>query len=201
GGAASIGRLLRAGGLVGLRGRPPRPVDALRRGRDLPGGAQRPGRRRHRGRRVLVPDADRAGRDGTAGPAPGPGAGPGRRAGRRVGSARRASGGRGRRAAAPLLAPLTTAFLRPISLENAYGIRVSVTPGRYTEHMFAAGMQSLLGSLRPLVDKLDCEPVESDEAAEVVQLCIEIERVVTAARLMAARKVSSEHWKGRGFRS
>jgi len=67
--------------------------------------------------------------------------------------------------------------------------------------MFAAGMQDLLGSLSSLVDKLDAEPIDSDEAAEVVQLCIEIERVVTAARLMAARKVSSDHWKARGFRS
>jgi hypothetical protein len=67
--------------------------------------------------------------------------------------------------------------------------------------MFGAGMQDLLGSLRCLVDKLADEPVDSDEAVEVVEVCVQIERVASAARLIAARKVSSEHWKGRGFRS
>jgi hypothetical protein len=45
------------------------------------------------------------------------------------------------------------------------------------------------------------EPIGNAEAAELVGLCIEAERLVTAARMMAARAVDSEHWKARGFRS
>jgi len=59
----------------------------------------------------------------------------------------------------------------------------------------------VLGSLRPMVGKLASQPIESDEAAELVPLCIEVERVVVAARMMAARVVDSDHWKARGFRS
>jgi hypothetical protein len=67
--------------------------------------------------------------------------------------------------------------------------------------MFVAGMVEVVEVLRPLVGKLADEPVGSAEAAELVGLCVEAERLVVAARLMAARKVSSDHWKARGFRS
>src|SRR5207245_10348190 len=67
--------------------------------------------------------------------------------------------------------------------------------------MFVAGVMDVLGSLRPMVGKLASQPIESDEAAELVPLCIEVERVVVAARMMAARVVDSDHWKARGFRS
>src|SRR4051794_15089642 len=67
--------------------------------------------------------------------------------------------------------------------------------------MFVAGMLEVLESLRPLVGKLADEPVGSAEAAELVQLCVVAERLVVAARMMAARAVDSDHWKARGFRS
>src|SRR6266542_3339044 len=67
--------------------------------------------------------------------------------------------------------------------------------------MFAAGMIEVLETLRPLVGKLADEPIESREAAELVQLSVEAERVVVAMRMMAARAVDSDHWKARGFRS
>src|SRR2546423_10467567 len=67
--------------------------------------------------------------------------------------------------------------------------------------MFVAGMLDVLEALRPLVGKLADEPVGSAEAAELVGLCVEAERLVTAARMMAARAVDSDHWKARGFRS
>jgi hypothetical protein len=67
--------------------------------------------------------------------------------------------------------------------------------------MFVAGISNVLESIRPLIGKLTSEPVESDEAASIVQLCVELERVVVAARMIATRKVSSDHWKARGFRS
>jgi len=62
-------------------------------------------------------------------------------------------------------------------------------------------MVEVLGSLHPLADKLAAEPVESTEAAELVQLCVQAERVVVAVRMMAARAVDSDHWQARGFRS
>jgi hypothetical protein len=67
--------------------------------------------------------------------------------------------------------------------------------------MFVAGMLDVLDSLHPLVGKLVDEYLEPSEAAELVQLCIEAERVIAAMRLMAARAVDSDHWKARGFRS
>ena len=67
--------------------------------------------------------------------------------------------------------------------------------------MFVAGMLDVVESLRPLVGKLADEPMGSAEAAELVGLCIEAERLVAAARLMAARALDSDHWKARGFRS
>jgi hypothetical protein len=67
--------------------------------------------------------------------------------------------------------------------------------------MFVAGMREVLGALHPLVGKLADDSLESGEAAELVELCVEAERVVVAMRLMAARAVDSEHWKARGFRS
>lgn len=62
-------------------------------------------------------------------------------------------------------------------------------------------MVEVLGSLHPLADKLAAEPIESAEAAELVQLCVQAERVVVAMRMMAARAVDSDHWQARGFRS
>jgi len=67
--------------------------------------------------------------------------------------------------------------------------------------MFVTGVLDVLGSLRPLIGKLADEPIASGESAEVVQLCIEVERLAVAARMMAARAVDSDHWKARGFRS
>src|SRR5205823_3933436 len=49
--------------------------------------------------------------------------------------------------------------------------------------------------------KVGDEPITSNEAAALVQLCVEIERLAVAARMMAARRVSSDHWKARGYRS
>lgn len=60
-------RLLRAGGLVGLRDRPPRHLDAVRRA-GAPAQGARAGRRdAGRCRRLLLQDADRAGEHGEAG--------------------------------------------------------------------------------------------------------------------------------------
>src|SRR4051794_20426792 len=67
--------------------------------------------------------------------------------------------------------------------------------------MFVAGMLEVLESLHPLVGKLADEPVASDEAAELVGLAVELERLGAAIRMMAARVVHSDHWKARGFRS
>src|SRR6266480_657348 len=67
--------------------------------------------------------------------------------------------------------------------------------------MFVAGMLEVVESLRPLVGKLADEPIGSDEAADLVALFVEAERLVVAARMMAARAVDSDHWKARGFRS
>ena len=62
-------------------------------------------------------------------------------------------------------------------------------------------MLDVLDSLHPLADKLGGEPLDSGEAAELVQLCVEAERVVGAMRMMAARAVDSDYWQARGFRS
>src|SRR4051812_38095475 len=64
--------------------------------------------------------------------------------------------------------------------------------------MFGAGMVEVLGSLDPLADKLAAEPIESAEAAELVQLCVQVERAVAAIRIMAARAVDRDHWQARG---
>jgi hypothetical protein len=62
-------------------------------------------------------------------------------------------------------------------------------------------MLDVLDSLHPLAGKLADEPLDSDEAAELVQLCVEAERVIAAMRMMAARAVDCDHWQARGFRS
>jgi len=59
----------------------------------------------------------------------------------------------------------------------------------------------VLEVLRPLVGKLGSEPVGSDEAVELVELGIELERLGAAVRMMAARSVDSDRWKAAGFRS
>src|SRR6266550_8281956 len=76
-----------------------------------------------------------------------------------------------------------------------------VTPRRYTEHMFVAGMVDVLEMLRPLVGKLGTEPVESDEAFDLVELGVELERLGAAVRMIAARSVDSDRWRAAGFRS
>src|SRR5256885_16997788 len=67
--------------------------------------------------------------------------------------------------------------------------------------MFVAGVAEVLEVLRPLVGKLGSEPVGSDEAVELVDLGIELERLGAAVRMIAARSVDSERWKAAGFRS
>src|SRR5438874_1222094 len=67
--------------------------------------------------------------------------------------------------------------------------------------MFVAVMLDVVGTLRPLVGKLSEEPIASDEAAELVRLSVEVERLAVAARMMAARAVDSEHWRARGYPS
>src|SRR5256885_3789092 len=67
--------------------------------------------------------------------------------------------------------------------------------------MFVAGVAEVLEVLRPLVGKLGSEPVGSDEAVELVELGIEVERLGAAVRMMAARSVDGAGWKAAGFRS
>ena len=67
--------------------------------------------------------------------------------------------------------------------------------------MFVAGMLNVLESLAPLVAKLGDEPLESDEAVDLVDLGIELERLGAAVRMIAARSADSERWKAAGFRS
>src|SRR2546428_836414 len=64
--------------------------------------------------------------------------------------------------------------------------------------MLADGMVEVLGLLRPLVGKLAGEPLGSGEAVELVELCIEVERLAAAPRVMAAPAGGSGHWQGRG---
>jgi len=67
--------------------------------------------------------------------------------------------------------------------------------------MFSAGVMDALELLRPLVAKLGVEPLGSDEAAELVDLGIEVERLGAAIKLIAADSVGSERWQAAGFRS
>ncbi len=67
--------------------------------------------------------------------------------------------------------------------------------------MFVAGMLDVLESLGPLVAKLGDEPLGDDEAVDLVDLGIELERLGAAVRMIAARSVDSERWKAAGFRS
>jgi Domain of unknown function (DUF222) len=67
--------------------------------------------------------------------------------------------------------------------------------------MFVVGMLNVLESLAPLVAKLGDEPLESDEAVDLVDLGIELERLGAAVRMIAARSVDSDRWKAAGFRS
>jgi hypothetical protein len=67
--------------------------------------------------------------------------------------------------------------------------------------MFAAGVIDALDVLRPLVAKLGAEPLGSDEAAELVDLGIELERLGAAIKLIASDIVGSERWQAAGFRS
>src|SRR5205085_7014759 len=67
--------------------------------------------------------------------------------------------------------------------------------------MFVAEIVEVLDGLRPLVKKLGTEPVGSDEAVELVELGIELERLGAAVRMIAARSVDSDWWKAAGFRS
>jgi hypothetical protein len=67
--------------------------------------------------------------------------------------------------------------------------------------MFVAGVLEALDVLRPLVGKLGTEPVESDEAVELVDLGVELERLGAAVRMIAARSVDSHRWMAAGFRS
>jgi hypothetical protein len=62
-------------------------------------------------------------------------------------------------------------------------------------------MLDVLESLGPLVAKLGDEPLQSDEAVDLVDLGIELERLGVAVRMIAARSVDSERWKAAGFRS
>jgi hypothetical protein len=67
--------------------------------------------------------------------------------------------------------------------------------------MFVAGMLGMVESLGLLVAKLGDEPLEGDEAVDLVDLGIELERLGAAVRMIAARSVDSERWKAAGFRS
>src|SRR5437588_35471 len=67
--------------------------------------------------------------------------------------------------------------------------------------MFVAGVLDTLESLAPLVTKLGSHPIDSDEAAELVDLGVEVERLGAAIRLIATRSVSSDRWQSAGFRS
>jgi len=67
--------------------------------------------------------------------------------------------------------------------------------------MFSAGVVDVLDVLRPLVAKLGTEPLGGDEAAELVDLGIEVERLGAAIKLIAADRVGSERWRAAGFRS
>jgi len=67
--------------------------------------------------------------------------------------------------------------------------------------MFVPEIVEVLDGLRPLVKKLGSEPVGSDEAVELVELGIELERLGAAVRMIAARSVDSDRWKAAGFRS
>lgn len=58
-----------------------------------------------------------------------------------------------------------------------------------------------MGLLRPLVTKLAEEPIDSDEAFELVDLGIELERLATVIKLIATDSVGSERWRAAGFRS
>src|SRR5437764_527809 len=104
-----------------------------------------------------------------------------------------------------MLPSLSRRGLRPvhteISVRNRCGTGISVVPVRYDEHMFVAGTLEVLESLGPLVAKLGAEPLESDEAVDLVDLGIELERLGAAVRMIAARSVDSERWKAAGFRS
>src|SRR5437763_9084608 len=67
--------------------------------------------------------------------------------------------------------------------------------------MFVGGVVEVLEILRPFVAKLGTEPVGGDEALELVDLGIELERLGAAVRIIAARSVDSDRWKAAGFRS
>jgi hypothetical protein len=67
--------------------------------------------------------------------------------------------------------------------------------------MFVAGMLGVVESLGLLVAKLGDEPLEGDEAVDLVDLGIELERLGAAVRMIGARSVDSERWKAAGFRS
>ena len=67
--------------------------------------------------------------------------------------------------------------------------------------MFVAGVLDVLESLGPLVAKLGSEPLDSDEAVDLVELGVELERLGAAIRLIATRSVSSDRWQAAGFRS
>ena len=67
--------------------------------------------------------------------------------------------------------------------------------------MFLDGVTDTLAVLRPLVEKVASEPFDSDEAVELVQLGVELERLAVALRTTAARRVDSRRWQAAGFRS
>jgi len=67
--------------------------------------------------------------------------------------------------------------------------------------MFVTGVTDALEMVRPLVEKIATEPVETDEAVELVQLGVELERLAVALRLTAAARVDSRRWQAAGFRS
>src|SRR2546428_758980 len=55
--------------------------------------------------------------------------------------------------------------------------------------MVAAGVADAIESFRPLVEKMAGEPLDPDEAVELVELGVELERLAVAMRLTAARAV------------
>src|SRR3954462_490931 len=67
--------------------------------------------------------------------------------------------------------------------------------------MFVAGVMDALALVRPLVEKVATEPLETGEAVELVGLAVELERLAVPLRMIAASRVDSRRWQGAGFKS
>jgi hypothetical protein len=60
----------------------------------------------------------------------------------------------------------------------------------------------ILGRLRPVVGELDVKTLDSETAADLVELFVKIERLAVAGRVLAAQAVArGDRWRREGFRS